>query len=69
MHFKTFGDIQELEIQVNPMTGASLGLCRIRYRKNQSNKLQGYHAARNAVEKGNGMKIGTQIVKVQYDED
>ncbi|KAG5513931.1 hypothetical protein PMAC_000553 [Pneumocystis sp. 'macacae'] len=69
MYFKTFGDIQELEIQVNPMTGASLGLCRIRYRKNQSNKLQGHHAAKNAVEKGNGMKIGTQIVKVQYDED
>ncbi|KAG4305645.1 hypothetical protein PORY_001201 [Pneumocystis oryctolagi] len=69
MHFKTFGDIQELEIQVNPMTGASLGLCRIRYRKNQSNKLQGHHAAKNAVEKGNGMKIGTQIIKVQYDED
>lgn len=69
MHFRTFGDIQELEIQVNPMTGASLGLCRIRYRKNQLNKLQGYHAAKNAVEKGNGMKVGTQIIKVEYDED
>ncbi|KAG5437530.1 hypothetical protein PCANB_000958 [Pneumocystis canis] len=69
MHFKTFGEIQDLEIQVNPMTGASLGLCRIRYRKNQSNKLQGHHAAKNAVEKGNGMKIGTQIIKVEYDEE
>ncbi|EMR08865.1 hypothetical protein PNEG_02650 [Pneumocystis murina B123] len=69
MHFKTFGDIQELEIQVNPMTGTSLGLCRIRYRKNQSNKLQGHHAAKNAVEKGNGMKVGTNIIKVEYDEN
>ncbi|KTW31398.1 hypothetical protein T552_00043 [Pneumocystis carinii B80] len=69
MHFKTFGDIQELEIQVNPMTGTSLGLCRIRYRKNQSNKLQGHHAAKNAVEKGNGMKLGTNVIKVEYDEN
>ncbi|QSL65558.1 hypothetical protein MERGE_002871 [Pneumocystis wakefieldiae] len=69
MHFKTFGEIQELEIQVNPMTGTSLGLCRIRYRKNQSNKLQGHLAAKSAVEKGNGMKVGTNIIKVEYDEN
>lgn len=69
LHFRPFGDIQDLEIKVDPNTGASLGMGMIKYRKMVANKMSGHIAARKAVEKGNGMKIGLTKVTVEFDHD
>lgn len=72
LHFKRFGDFEEFNIQRDPTTNASLGLCLIRF-KNTSSKdlLSGNYAARKAVkEAADGkMRIGLDSVVVEFDDD
>ena len=69
MHFRSYGDIEKLELKVDPSTGASLGLCSIRYRESKSDKSHAHECAKRAVKEGNGSKIGMNEMKVEFDRD
>lgn len=69
IQFRSFGDISETKLHVDPSNGASLGLCRVCYRKSKSNHRAASDAARAAVEKMHGAKLGGHIIKVEFDDD
>lgn len=69
MHFRSYGDIEKLELKVDPSTGASLGLCSIRYRESKSDKSHAHECAKRATKEGNGSKIGMNEMKVEFDRD
>lgn len=69
IHFRSYGDIEKLELKVDPSTGASLGLCSIRYRESKSDKSHAHECAKLAVKEGNGSKIGMNEMKVEFDRD
>lgn len=69
MHFKMYGDIRECELKVDPSTGASLGICTVRYWDRRKEKYSAVECARLAARKGNGTKIMMDTVKVMVDID
>lgn len=69
MNFKQFGDIEKFELKMDPTTGGSLGVCTIIYRDNKTAKTLGHQAAKRATQKGNGLRIAMQQVKVVLDRD
>ena len=69
MHFRSYGEIDKLELKVDPASGASLGLCHIRYRAHKSNKMMAHECAKRAVKSGNGAKVGMNTMKVEFDRD
>lgn len=64
-----FGEISECQLKVDPSSGASLGLCVIRYRDRPKQKFSSIESANIAVQRGNGMKVGMDSVKVELDTD
>ncbi|KAF3914723.1 hypothetical protein AA313_de0208119 [Arthrobotrys entomopaga] len=79
MHFRMYGEIAELEIKLDPTTGASMGLAVVRYREisrssssaaaNSAGKNSAHESAKRAVAGGNGSKIGMSVVTVEFDRD
>lgn len=69
MHFREFGEVAECQLKVDPNSGASLGLCTLKYRDRRKEKWSSIESARNALKKGNGMKIGMDTVRVYLDTD
>ncbi|KAK6343956.1 histone methyltransferase set1 [Orbilia brochopaga] len=70
MHFRMYGEIAELEIKLDPTTGASMGLAVVRYRENSSRgKGSAHESAKRAVTTGNGSKVGMTVVTVEFDRD
>ena len=69
MHFRSYGEIEKLELKVDPSTGASLGLCTIRYRVNKANRTQAHENAKSAIRERHKSKIGMNEIKVEFDRD
>lgn len=69
MNFRTFGDVDKLDLKTDPTTGGSLGICSITYRDSKNAITLGHHAAKRAVQNGNQLKIGMQSIRVVLDRD
>lgn len=69
MNFRSYGEIEKLELKVDPSTGASLGLCSIRFRANTADKSQAHENAKTAMRERTGSKIGMNQIKVEFDRD
>ena len=69
MHFRPHGDIQTLEIRIDPATGGSLGICSIIYRDNPRSRSPAHEAAKKAAQAVNGSRVGIQQVRVELDRD
>ncbi|RPA94001.1 histone H3-K4 methyltransferase Set1 [Choiromyces venosus 120613-1] len=69
MHFRPHGDIQTLEIQIDPATGGSLGVCSIIYRDSPRSRSSAHGAAKKAAQEVNGSRVGIQRVRVELDRD
>lgn len=69
MHFRPYGEIQVLEVKVDPATGGSLGICSVLYRDSAKHKSPAHEGAKKAVTAGNGATIGMQKVRVELDRD
>lgn len=69
MHFRPYGEIQSIEVKVDPATGGSLGICSILYKDNSKYKSPAHEGAKKAVTAGNGAMIGMQKVRVELDRD
>ncbi|KAF3202142.1 histone methyltransferase set1 [Orbilia oligospora] len=69
MHFRMYGEIAELEIKLDPTTGASMGVAMVRYREVNGRKASAHESAKRAVASGNKSKIGMSIVTVEFDRD
>lgn len=69
MHFRPYGEIQVLEVKVDPATGGSLGICSVLYRDSAKHKSPAHEGAKKAVTVGNGAMIGMQKVRVELDRD
>lgn len=69
MHFRPYGEIQVLEVKVDPATGGSLGICSVLYRDSAKHKSPAHEGAKKAVTAGNGAMIGMQKVRVELDRD
>ncbi|EPY49986.1 histone lysine methyltransferase Set1 [Schizosaccharomyces cryophilus OY26] len=67
-HFKSFGDISQLDLQLNPYTGTSLGLCRISFSKHESVS-KAHLAAKLAVQQASGLKLSGKQLMVVIDDD
>ncbi|KAI5795228.1 hypothetical protein EDC01DRAFT_77270 [Geopyxis carbonaria] len=68
MNFRSFGEVQTIEMKVDPTTSGSLGVCSIVYRDGKDGRL-GHQSARTALQKGNGMVMGMTKVHVELDRD
>lgn len=71
-YFSSFGAIAESSNKLHPETGSCLGFGTFRYRdKNEKGGVfvSAIQAARRAVRNGNGSRIGTQNIKVEFDPD
>ena len=68
-HFRPFGEIQELDYKVDTSTGASLGVCRIKYKVDKKDMMSGHTAAKKAAQEGVRIKLGGTIVQVELDKD
>ncbi|CAZ85029.1 unnamed protein product [Tuber melanosporum] len=69
MHFRPHGDIQTLEIRIDPATGGSLGICSIIYRDGPRSRSPAHEAAKRAAQEVNGSRVGIQRVRVELDRD
>ncbi|CUS13248.1 unnamed protein product [Tuber aestivum] len=69
MHFRPHGDIQTLEIRIDPATGGSLGICSIIYRDSPRSRSPAHEAAKRAAQGVNGSRVGIQRVRVELDRD
>lgn len=69
MHFRPHGDIQTLEIRIDPATGGSLGICSIIYRDSPRSRSPAHEAAKKAAQAVNGSRVGIQQVRVELDRD
>ncbi|ORY82500.1 hypothetical protein BCR37DRAFT_409964 [Protomyces lactucae-debilis] len=68
--FRGFGEIGEVQFQVDPYTGAALGLCRICYRKPRSSTGTAPEAAaQKALDTMQQVKMGGQLISVAFDQD
>lgn len=72
-YFSSFGEIAESSNKLHPDTGSCLGFATFRYRDSKSIKagrfVSAIEAAKKAVKGGNGSRIGTNNVKVEFDPD
>jgi histone-lysine N-methyltransferase SETD1 len=68
--FGSFGEITKSESLTHPFTGVSLGIATIRYKdsKTRNRYISAIDAAKTAVEVGNGSRIGTSVIKVDFDQ-
>lgn len=69
LQFRTFGELAETKLQIDPSNGASLGLCRVVYRKNPKNFEAAIEAAKKALKSMHGNKLGGVIINVEVDDD
>lgn len=67
IQFRTFGEMSEMKLEVDPANGSSLGLCRIVYRKQRSSYRAAVEAANKAVQSMNGSRIGGSTIQVVLD--
>lgn len=69
--FASFGQIQESSNKMHPETGTPLGIATFRYCDcdKGGRKISAIDAAKQAVRKGNGERIGGSNVKVEFDRD
>ncbi|EEB05744.1 histone lysine methyltransferase Set1 [Schizosaccharomyces japonicus yFS275] len=67
-HFKTFGSVNEVDLQLNPYNGTSLGLCRVTFRKDPSVSAA-HAAAKKAVASGTGLRLNGKCMRVELDKD
>ncbi|KAH8804562.1 histone-lysine N-methyltransferase-like protein [Xylogone sp. PMI_703] len=71
--FSSFGEIAESSNKLHPDTGSCLGFATFRYRDSKAIKagrfVSAIEAAKKAVKSGNGSRIGTNNVKVEFDPD
>ena len=68
-HFRPFGEIQELDFKVDSTSGASLGVCRIKYKVDRKDMMSGHASAKKAVQDGSRIKLGGTLVQVEFDQD
>lgn len=67
-YFSIYGEVEKVDIEKSPVTGGSLGLATVTF--TGPTREASHAAARAAVEKGNGRKIGAgSYVKVEFDAD
>ncbi|KAI8376247.1 uncharacterized protein BYT42DRAFT_573933 [Radiomyces spectabilis] len=65
-YLSVYGQVERVEIEKHPATGGSLGIARATFINDDEGN--GHTAACNAVEKGNGRKMGSSSsVKVEFD--
>ncbi|KAK9467633.1 hypothetical protein V1512DRAFT_261622 [Lipomyces arxii] len=73
MQFKAYGQFEKFEVQKDPVTGASLGMCLIRFKadRKQADVVYAHHAAKRAIKaaKSGNVKVGLDSVMVVFDED
>ncbi|KFY73413.1 hypothetical protein V499_06469 [Pseudogymnoascus sp. VKM F-103] len=69
--FASYGQIQESSNKMHPETGTPLGIATFRYADSDKSgrKMSAINAAKQAVRKGNGEKVGGGNVKVEFDRD
>lgn len=70
-YFQSFGDIAESSNKLHPETGSCLGFGTFRFRDRTSGTrtISAVQAAKIAVVKGNGNRIGSNDIKVQFDPE
>ncbi|KAK9240415.1 hypothetical protein V1525DRAFT_395909, partial [Lipomyces kononenkoae] len=79
MQFHQYGEFENFAMQKDPITGASLGMCLIRFRNSGAKKsdkksvdfLAGHSAAKRAVKDAHAgkIKVGFDSVTVEFDDD
>ncbi|KUJ07691.1 histone H3-K4 methyltransferase Set1 [Mollisia scopiformis] len=71
--FSSFGEVAESSNKLHPETGSCLGFATFRYRDSKVMKgvrfVSAIEAAKTAVRKGVGLRVGTQNVKVEFDPE
>ncbi|KAF8850526.1 hypothetical protein BDZ45DRAFT_696648 [Acephala macrosclerotiorum] len=71
--FSSFGEVAESSNKLHPETGSCLGFATFRYRDSKMLKggrpVSAIEAAKLAVRRGVGMRVGTQNVKVEFDPE
>lgn len=71
-HFASFGEIAESSNKLHPETGSCLGFGTFRYRDKVARggqTITAIQAAKTAVVKGNGSRIGSRNIKVSFDPE
>lgn len=68
-HFRLYGEIQELDYEVDGASGASLGVCRIKYKVNKKDLMSGHVSAKKAIKEATRIRLGGSIVQVELDKD
>ena len=68
----TYGTVAEVRNQMDPSTGAFLGICLVRFKDTRNKRgvatLLATDAARAATKDGSGQRIGTSEIKVELDK-
>lgn len=70
--FGSYGDIAEVQNQMDPNTGSFLGVCLIRYRDSKPVRgptISASASAKRAEKEGNGERIGLSTIKVERDRE
>ncbi|CZR69161.1 related to regulatory protein SET1 [Phialocephala subalpina] len=71
--FSSYGEVAESSNKLHPETGSCLGFATFRYRDSKRNHagriVTAIEAAKTAVRKGAGMRLGTYNVKVEFDPE
>lgn len=71
--FSSFGEVAESSNKLHPETGSCLGFATFRYRDSKMLKnvrfVSAIEAAKTAVRKGPGVRIGSHNVKVEFDPE
>ncbi|KAG9246142.1 histone-lysine N-methyltransferas-like protein [Calycina marina] len=71
--FSSFGDIAESSNKMHPDTGSFMGFATFKYKDSRAGKhgrpATAIEAAKKAVVTGNGQRIGTRNIKIEYDPD
>lgn len=67
LNFRSNGEIENLDLKVNPLTGTSLGVCTCKYKAADPDEAHKF--AKEAVAERNGMKMGDKYIIVQLDEN
>src|SRR5579862_7576172 len=62
-HFRPFGEIQELDLKVDPASGQSLGVCRIKYKVDKKDMMSGHISAKKAVQESLKVRLGGSFVQ------
>ena len=68
-YFRPFGEIQELDYKVDSSSGASLGVCRIKYKVDKKDLMSGHVSAKKAVQEAGKIRLGGSFVQCELDKD